>query len=70
MLTGTILGGPQDGEILVADHMTVLMPEDPVEYSITTVEKSPPLRGPSVWKNHLYDFRRDDDGRGWWVRRP
>lgn len=68
MLTGTILGGPQDGEFLTADCWTIVMPEETDRLDIYA-EKEPSPWG-STFRNSLYDFRRDDDMRGWWVRRP
>lgn len=61
--TGTFLGGPRDGEIMAATTDQLVLP---VERSVWVFDD----RVEWEFVVDVYDWQQDDDGRGWWVRRP
>lgn len=68
---GTVLGGPRDGEIYVADRPDILMHEPPPRAPFEFDEDpDPAYLPPPPASRHLarYEWRQDDDRRGWWVR--
>ncbi len=69
--TGTVLGGPYDGDVWDFDTNLVIM-EDPLTeeqemmsyispMTLTVIDTSAPV-------SYMYEWVHDDDMRGWWVR--
>ena len=64
--TGTVLGGPHDGEIITLDYPVLRLPNRPVVRGFC-VDPIPVDPSPMVVSE--YSFHRDDDARGWWMAR-
>lgn len=66
MRTGTVLHGPHEGEIITADSCELVLPEPP-HTRMAYCGRDPDVRLAAQLKPRHYQFRVDDDGRGWWV---
>jgi len=68
--TGTFLGGPYDGEIRDYDLETstgIIWREDPLpEINQFGIPTEAPMAA-TYQEPRMYEWRQDDDGRGWWV---
>ena len=68
--TGTFLGGPYDGEIETYDlagETPIIFRDDPMadENQFVILTDTPYIDSSEP---RMYEWRMDDDGRGWWVR--
>lgn len=65
--TGTILGGPHDGDIVTCEWKRYVMVER-VKSVYAFYAEAIPTAEPITWREVYYDWKMDDDGRGWFVR--
>lgn len=64
--TGTVLGGPHDGDIITIDGRILCLPELLPNVTFYDADAVLPPTGPS-WHERIYRWTQDDDGRGWWL---
>lgn len=64
---GTIWSGPQEGTIIKAEYPQLVMPDPPSPGYIVDQAKLPEVD--ISCRQRDYEFRLDDDMRGWWVER-